>query len=231
MSVYPVLHLLHFQRMCLESQIKDEGIRDHQGAREGFLFVSLSRTAPPPPIKVCDVLVFCHTSIGSHIALFRLLWFRLFCFALLCCVVFCFGRIKPPWGGFITPKGVVLTREVVLSPIRGGYITPKGWFYPPKGVVLSPIKLGIQPPGLVLRVFLCGFMPGTNRCTATRTLSSCCLSCHPLPTRLTLEHVDLPPDSQTELFQGSTPQGRGKQNKPSHQMVPEKTLRVKDQSF
>ena len=41
--------LLHFQRICPESGIKDEEIRDHQGVREGFLFVSLSRTAPPPP--------------------------------------------------------------------------------------------------------------------------------------------------------------------------------------
>ena len=90
----------------------------------------------------------------THSALFRLLWFRLFCFVLLCRVIFCFGGIKPPWGGFITPKGVVLTRGVVLSPIRGGYIPPKGWFYPPKGVVLSPIKVGIKPPGVVLRVVL-----------------------------------------------------------------------------
>ena len=45
----PLCTLLHFQRMCPESGIKDEGIRDHQGAREGFLFVSVSRTAPPPP--------------------------------------------------------------------------------------------------------------------------------------------------------------------------------------
>ena len=28
--------LLYFQRMCRESGIKDEGIRDHQGAKEGF---------------------------------------------------------------------------------------------------------------------------------------------------------------------------------------------------
>ena len=90
----------------------------------------------------------------THSALFRLLWFRLFCFVLLCRVIVCFGGIKPPWGGFITPKGVVLTRGVVLSPIRGGYIPPKGWFYPPKGVVLSPIKVGIKPPGVVLRVVL-----------------------------------------------------------------------------
>ena len=67
---------------------------------------------------------------------------------------FCVGGIKPPWGGFFTPKGVVLTRGVVLSPIRGGYIPPKGWYNPPKGVVLSPIKVGIKPPGVVLRVVL-----------------------------------------------------------------------------
>ena len=55
------------------------------------------------------------------------------------------GGIKPPWGGFITPKGVVLTRGVVLSPIRGGFIPHKGWLYPPKGVVLSPKKGGFIP--------------------------------------------------------------------------------------
>ena len=45
----PFCTLLHFERMCPESGIKDEGIRDHQGAKERFLFVSVSRTAPPPP--------------------------------------------------------------------------------------------------------------------------------------------------------------------------------------
>ena len=84
----------------------------------------------------------------THSALFRLLWFRLFCFVLLCRVIFCFGGIKPPWGGFVTHKGVV------IAPQRGGYNPPKGWFYPPKGVVLSPIKVGIKPPGVVLRVVL-----------------------------------------------------------------------------
>ena len=54
------------------------------------------------------------------------------CFFLLCCVIYCFGGIKPPRGGFITPKGVVLTRGVVLFPKRGGCIPRKGWFYPPK---------------------------------------------------------------------------------------------------
>ena len=68
-----------------------------------------------------------------------------FAFVLLCRVIFCFGGIKPPWGGFITPKGVVLTRGVVLSPIRGGFIPHKGWLYPPKGVVLSPKKGGFIP--------------------------------------------------------------------------------------
>ena len=76
------------------------------------------------------------------------------CFCLLCCVICCFGGIKPPRGGFITPKGVVLTRGVVLFPKRGGCIPPKGWFYPPKGVVLPPLKVGIKPPGVVLRVVL-----------------------------------------------------------------------------
>ena len=80
--------------------------------------------------------------------------FGLDCLALLCCVVsfvFCVGGIKPPWGEggwFYPPKGVV------LSPKRCGFIPQKGWFYPPKGVVLSPIKVGIKPPGVVLRVVL-----------------------------------------------------------------------------
>ena len=41
--------------------------------------------------------------------------------------------IFDPWGGFIPPYG-----GVGLSPHRGGFIPAKGWFYPPKGVVLSP---------------------------------------------------------------------------------------------
>ena len=49
------------------------------------------------------------------------------------------GGIKPPWGGSITPKGVVLTRG-------GGFIPHKGWFYPPKGVVLSLKRGGSIPP-------------------------------------------------------------------------------------
>ena len=47
----PFCTLRHFQRICLELGIKDEGIGDHQGAREGFLFVSVSRTAPPPHLQ------------------------------------------------------------------------------------------------------------------------------------------------------------------------------------
>ena len=61
---------------------------------------------------------------------------------LLCSVICCFGGIKPPWGGFITPKevlltrgvvstrGLVLTTGVVLFPKMGGCIPPKGWFIP-----------------------------------------------------------------------------------------------------
>ena len=64
--------------------------------------------------------------------------FALFCFVLLCCVISCFGGIKPPWGGFITPKGVVLSTG-------GRFIPHKGWFYPPKGVVLSPKRGGFSP--------------------------------------------------------------------------------------
>ena len=85
-----------------------------------------------------DIMLSSHISIVSHIALFRFLWFRLFCFVLPCCVILCFGGIKPPWGGFIPPKGVVLTRG-------GGFIPHKGWLYPPKGVVLSPKRGGFIP--------------------------------------------------------------------------------------
>ena len=75
--------------------------------------------------KCVDIMLSSHTNIVSHSALFRFLWFILFCFVLPCCVIFCFGGIKAPWGGFIPPKGVV------LSPTKGGCIPPKGWFYPP----------------------------------------------------------------------------------------------------
>ena len=51
LSTHPVLHLASLQRMCRESRIKDEGIGDHQGAGQGFLFVSLSRIAPPPRLQ------------------------------------------------------------------------------------------------------------------------------------------------------------------------------------
>ena len=59
------------------------------------------------------------------------------CFCLLCCVICCSGGIKPPRGGF--NKG-------------GGFLPQKGWFYLPKGVVLSPSNVGIKPPRVVLRV-------------------------------------------------------------------------------
>ena len=49
----PFCTLLQFQTMCPESGIKDEGIGDHQGASEGFWFVSVSTTAPPPP-QICS---------------------------------------------------------------------------------------------------------------------------------------------------------------------------------
>ena len=52
----PFSTLLHFQRMCLESGIKDEGIGDHQGASQRFLFVPLGRTAPPSPFVAVDLL-------------------------------------------------------------------------------------------------------------------------------------------------------------------------------
>ena len=54
------------------------------------------------------------------------------CFCLLHCVICCLGGIKPPWGGFITPEGVV------LFPKRGGCIPPKGWFYLFKKCIKQP---------------------------------------------------------------------------------------------
>ena len=89
--------------------------------------------------KCVDIMLSSHISIVSHGALFRFLWCRLFCFVLPCCVILCFGGIKAPWGGFIPPKGVVLTRG-------GGFIPHKGWLYPPKGVVVSPKRGGFGPP-------------------------------------------------------------------------------------
>ena len=52
--------------------------------------------------------------------------------------MFALVGIKPPWGGFIPPKGVVLTRGC-------GFFPHKGWLYPPKGVVLSPQRGGFIP--------------------------------------------------------------------------------------
>ena len=51
-------------------------------------------------IKVWDILLSSHISIGSHSALFRLLRFRLFCFALRCGVNFCFWWHKTTLGWF-----------------------------------------------------------------------------------------------------------------------------------
>ena len=48
LSTHPVLHFASFLENV--SWIKDEGIGDHHGASQGFLYVSLSRPAPPPPI-------------------------------------------------------------------------------------------------------------------------------------------------------------------------------------
>ena len=54
------------------------------------------------------------------------------CFCLLCSVICCFGGIKPPRRGFITPKGVIFTRGVVLFPRRGGFIPQNEWLYHPQ---------------------------------------------------------------------------------------------------
>ena len=87
-----------------------------------------------------------HIRIVLHSALFKLLWFRLFCFALLCCVLF-FWWHKTTLGWFYHPEGGGFNKE-------SGFIPHKGWLYPPKGVVLSPIKVGIKPPRVVFRVVL-----------------------------------------------------------------------------
>ena len=55
------------------------------------------------------------------------------------------GGVSPQRGGFIEGDGFNK---------GGGFIPQKGWFYPPKGVALSPLKVGIKPPGVVLRVVL-----------------------------------------------------------------------------
>ena len=68
------------------------------------------------------------------------------CFCLLCCVVCCFGGIKPPRGGFITPKlGWFYHPEGAGFNKGGGFIPQKGSLYPPKGVVLSPKWGGCIP--------------------------------------------------------------------------------------
>ena len=56
---------------------------------------------------------------------------------MLCCVMCGRGGIKPPWGGFITLRGVVLP----LQGGGGGFITPKRVIKPLEvvlRVVLSP---------------------------------------------------------------------------------------------
>ena len=69
-------------------------------------------------------------------------------------------------GGFITLKGMILTRVVVFSFIRGGYISTMGWFYSRKEVVLSPIKMRIKSSWVLCEVVLApfevGFMPRTT---------------------------------------------------------------------
>ena len=85
--------------------------------------------------RISDMVWVCYSSSSTCIAFVASL-LRLLLFALLC--HFLLGGIKPPRGGFITRKWVVLTRGVVLFPKRGGCIPPKGFFYPPKGVVYAP---------------------------------------------------------------------------------------------
>ena len=87
------------------------------------------------------------TCIAFVAALLRLLLFAVLCHLLLWWHKTTAGWFYPPEGGcFITPKGVVLTRGVVLFPKRGGCIPPVGG--------LTPLKVGIKPPRVVLRVVL-----------------------------------------------------------------------------
>ena len=74
------------------------------------------------------------TCIAFVAALIKLLLF------LLCYVICCFGGVKSPRCGFITPKGVVLTRGAVLFPQRGGCIPQTWWFYP-------ILRVSIHHPG------------------------------------------------------------------------------------
>ena len=83
----------------------------------------------------------------SHSALFRVFWFRLFCFVLLCRVIFLLWWHNITLGWFYHPEGGGLNEGA-------GFIAHKGWLYPLEGVVISPIKGGIKPPGVVLRVVL-----------------------------------------------------------------------------
>ena len=103
-----------------------------QGTTYGFTLSVLLH------IALCICVVGCltwlgnvreQTCFGSAIHLVRralVLWHHCSdCFCLLCYVICCFGGIKPPQGCFNTPKGVVLTRGVVVSPQRGGLIPLK----------------------------------------------------------------------------------------------------------
>ena len=97
--------------------------------------------------QICDMVWARYSSSSTCIAFVAAL-LRLLLFAVLFHLLFWWHKTAPGW--FITPKGVGLIKGVVLFPKRGGCIPPKGWFCLPKRVVLSPPKMGIKPPGVVL---------------------------------------------------------------------------------
>ena len=81
--------------------------------------------------------------IVSHNALLRLVWFRLLWFAVLCHLLLLWHKTTLWW--FYHPKGGGFNKG-------GVFIPQNGWLYPPKGVVLSTLKVGIKPPEVVLKV-------------------------------------------------------------------------------
>ena len=101
----------------------------------------------------------CYSSSSTCIAFVASL-LRLLLFVVLCHLLLWWHKTPP--GGFITPKGVVLTRP------------QQGWLYLPKGAVLSPKRGGFiclksghittqgGSKGGFLPHFGAGFMSGTN---------------------------------------------------------------------
>ena len=86
----------------------------------------------------------CYSSSPTCLAFVAAL-LRLLLFAVLCHLLLWGHKTTPGW--FYHPEGGGFNKG-------GGFIPQKGWLYSPKGVVLSPLKVGIKPPGVVLRVVL-----------------------------------------------------------------------------